>query len=179
MLNLFSRWRANSKTLSGDVVIRVLGSIKTDVLEGKRRLLDEIDSLEQEERENIAPIIRGVETRLSLLESLWDASTFDQEVDDHLSSMFERPSGSSTVLNEDKRQNDSPANTRNETTVLIAVSLLFLTAAVIPGYKGFAVSMADDSVGTTGDADFYYLIQSNIMAVLGNLVMVIPLFRSS
>lgn len=39
--------------------------------------------------------------------------------------------------------------------------------------------MSENSVGPTADADFWYLIQSNIMAVLGSPIMVIPLFRSS
>lgn len=62
---------------------------------------------------------------------------------------------------------------------MVALSLLLLAAAIIPGYKGFAISSLENSVGSTADADFWYLIQSNIMAVLGSFVMVIPLFRES
>jgi uncharacterized membrane protein YhaH (DUF805 family) len=50
---------------------------------------------------------------------------------------------------------------------------------MIPGYKAFAISMQSSSSGSTGDADFWYLIQSSIMAVLGNLVMVVPLLKKS
>jgi hypothetical protein len=37
--------------------------------------------------------------------------------------------------------------------------------------------MQTSSPGSTSDADFWYLIQSSIMSVMGNIVMVIPLLR--
>jgi glucose dehydrogenase len=57
--------------------------------------------------------------------------------------------------------------------------ILFLIAAIIPGYKAFAISMQARAVGSTGDADFWYLIQSSIMAVMGNIIMVVPLLKKS
>jgi len=63
--------------------------------------------------------------------------------------------------------------------VFIALILVFLIAAIIPGYKAFALSMQDAAVGSTGDADFWYLIQSSIMAVMGNIIMVVPLLKKS
>jgi len=63
--------------------------------------------------------------------------------------------------------------------VFIALILVFLIAAIIPGYKAFALSMQDAAVGSTSDADFWYLIQSSIMAVMGNIIMVVPLLKKS
>jgi len=63
--------------------------------------------------------------------------------------------------------------------VFIALILVFLIAAIIPGYKAFALSMRDEAVGSTEDADFWYLIQSSIMAVMGNIIMVVPLLKKS
>ena len=51
--------------------------------------------------------------------------------------------------------------------------------AMIPLMRGFAISAQEGNVGTTKDADFYYLIQGNIMTVLGNFLMVIPLLKES
>lgn len=62
---------------------------------------------------------------------------------------------------------------------LVALVLIFFTAAIVPGYKGFAISMKSDTPGSTGDADFWYLVQSSIMAVLGNITMVVPLLGRS
>jgi hypothetical protein len=62
---------------------------------------------------------------------------------------------------------------------LIALILLFLIAAIIPGYKAFALSMQGRAVGSTGDADFWYLVQNSIMAVMGNIIMVVPLLKKS
>jgi uncharacterized membrane protein YhaH (DUF805 family) len=39
--------------------------------------------------------------------------------------------------------------------------------------------MSSSTSGSTGDADFWYLIQSSIMSILGNLIMVIPLLKKS
>jgi hypothetical protein len=66
-----------------------------------------------------------------------------------------------------------------ETATLIALILLFIIAAIIPGYKAFALSMQDATVGSVGDADFWYLIQSSIMAVMGNIIMIAPLLKKS
>jgi peptidoglycan/LPS O-acetylase OafA/YrhL len=61
-------------------------------------------------------------------------------------------------------------------TILI---LVFLIAAIIPGYKAFALSMQNKTRGSTGDADFWYLIHRNVMVVIGNLVVVVPLLKRS
>ena len=66
-----------------------------------------------------------------------------------------------------------------ETATLIALILVFIIAAIIPGYKAFALSMHNSAVGTTGEADFWYQVQNSIMAVMGNIVMVVPLVRKS
>jgi hypothetical protein len=66
-----------------------------------------------------------------------------------------------------------------ENVVLITLILLFLTAAIVPGYKAFSISMKSSTPGSVGDADFWYLIQSSIMSVLGSLTMVIPLMKRS
>jgi membrane associated rhomboid family serine protease len=52
-------------------------------------------------------------------------------------------------------------------------------AAIAPGYKAFALSMQDGTTGSINDADFWYLVQNSVMAVLGNIIMVIPLLRNS
>lgn len=62
---------------------------------------------------------------------------------------------------------------------LVALVLIFFTAAIVLGYKGLAISMKSDTPGSTGDADFWYLVQSSIMAVLGNITMVVPLLGRS
>ncbi|KAJ5895613.1 hypothetical protein N7495_007304 [Penicillium taxi] len=66
-----------------------------------------------------------------------------------------------------------------EMVILISLILLFLTAAIVPGYKAFSISMTSSTPGSIQDADFWYLIQSSIMSVLGNLTMVFPLLKKS
>lgn len=52
-------------------------------------------------------------------------------------------------------------------------------AAITPGYKAFALSMQDGTAGSINDAEFWYLVQNSVMAVLGNIIVVVPLLRKS
>ena len=61
----------------------------------------------------------------------------------------------------------------------MAMIILFLGAAIVPGYKAFAISMKSEEIGSINDADFWYLVQSSIMSVLGNLIAVVPLLKKS
>ena len=70
MIDIFLGWKANSNSLSGEVVLRVLHSAKIDLLDERRRLLDDMASLRKQDAEDIAPIIGGIDARIEVLESL-------------------------------------------------------------------------------------------------------------
>lgn len=72
MVDLFLRWKANSNSDSENVVIRVLHSAKLELLDGKRRLLNELSLLQGEDAEDIDPIIHGIDERIEVLNSIWD-----------------------------------------------------------------------------------------------------------
>lgn len=127
---------------------------------------------------------------------MWDKTTSNLEKDNFLASLFEKSSRSSAVTVKEQlcqlQDGINPPNvrtiphfacianiTRQETVILVALILVFLIGAIIPGYKAFAISMQSRSPGSTGDADFWYLIQSSIMAVLGNIVVIVPLLKKS
>lgn len=102
MVDLFLGWRANSKALGGDVVLRVLDNVKLDVLDGKRHLLDDLEKLEGEDKDDITPIVKGIDARIRVLESMWDHTTSNLEKDDFLASLFEKSSKSSAIIVEGK-----------------------------------------------------------------------------
>ena len=182
MVDIFLGWKANSNSLSGDVVLRVLHSAKLDLLDGRRRLLDEIAPLQGDDVENIAPIIDGIDARITVLDRLWNSSSSDLD-DTHcsLASILERPRQSPALAAEEipLPSCDEQMGHQMETVTLITLIILFLIAAIVPGYKAFAISMQTRAVGSTGDADFWYLIQSSTMAVMGNIIMVVPLLKKS
>lgn len=60
----------------------------------------------------------------------------------------------------------------------MALFVLFIILAFVPGYKGFAVSEQSDEKGKVTDADFYFLVQSSLMSVLGNFATALPLLPS-
>lgn len=61
----------------------------------------------------------------------------------------------------------------------LAFFVLFIILAFIPGYQGFAISAQSHDNGTTNDSDFYYLLQSSIMSVLGNFATALPILQST
>lgn len=61
----------------------------------------------------------------------------------------------------------------------LALFVIFIILAFIPGYQGFAISAQSHENGTTSDSDFYYLMQSSIMSVLGNFATALPLLQSA
>ncbi|KAL4723596.1 hypothetical protein ACLX1H_009234 [Fusarium chlamydosporum] len=173
MLYLFSRWQQQTKAWSGEAVSRVLQSVEHIL----RHQIRHLKALSDKHGVDIKPITDGIEARIVVLESFssgrtlqcgeeYDCNCFSHGLrkveDDHLT-----------------QQLDGDGNRSTETVTLIALVLIFLIIAMIPGYKGFSLSMKGNQYGSTSDADYWYLIQSNIMGVLGNLVMVIPLLRRS
>lgn len=76
-------------------MLRVLNSVKLDIL-AQRRQLDEVKCLEKDE-EGLAAILRGIDLRLEVLESVWDDATSDTALDDLLASVFEEKSTSIAV----------------------------------------------------------------------------------
>jgi hypothetical protein len=101
MIYIFLGWNANSNSLSGDVVLRVLHSAKLDLLEGRRHLLDDIASLQAEDAEDIAPIINGIDARIDILDSLWNSgSSILDDMHHSLVSFLEQPPQSPTLANE-------------------------------------------------------------------------------
>lgn len=56
--------------------------------------------------------------------------------------------------------------------------MFFIILAFIPGYMGFAISEQSDENGKVTDADFYFLMQSTLMSVLGNFATALPLLPS-
>ncbi|KAJ5970719.1 uncharacterized protein N7479_000637 [Penicillium vulpinum] len=149
MLDIFLQWRKISKSLSGDVVLKVLDSLEREIRTARSQLLDEIEAQSEASIDDLAPILEGIDARIAVLSTVGDL-------------------------------NEPPVPEMQEENVgLIALILLFLIAAIVPGYKAFSISMKSKAPGSVQDADFWYLIQSSIMSVLGNLTMVIPLMKKS
>ncbi|CEJ56538.1 hypothetical protein PMG11_02741 [Penicillium brasilianum] len=166
MLDLFLQWRANSRSLSGDIVLKVLGSLEREIKTGRRQLLSDLEAQSEDKLEDLPPILEGIDARLAVLGTVCDMTgPLLLELED-LVTAAARPILASA---ENSPPMESPGSGKEkENVALIALILLFLTAAIVPGYKAFAISMDSNTPGSIGDADFWYLIQSSIMSVLGN-----------
>lgn len=193
MLDIFLQWRAkNSKNLSGDIVLKVLESLEREIRTARRQLLNDLDMQTEDSPESLAPILEGIDARLAVLGTVFD---MNEPLLLELEDLSAHPEPTSSEEAQSARPSDRERETVSvespslelelilsllqENVVLIALILIFLTAAIVPGYKAFSISMSSSTSGSTGDADFWYLIQSSIMSILGNLIMVIPLLKHS
>lgn len=75
MLDLFLQRRAHSTALSGEVVLRVLDSVKLELLDERCQLWNEVGLLSPHDRDDISPVLKGIEARVKVLESVWDGPT--------------------------------------------------------------------------------------------------------
>jgi hypothetical protein len=98
MQKLFLNWRANKKSLSGDVVLRVLNDVKIDVQDRRQRLEGVLAKLEGDQKEDVAPILRGIDARVRVLDGFWDDSTSSIERDEALAAMFDKGKSLSPVV---------------------------------------------------------------------------------
>jgi hypothetical protein len=97
--------RANARTLSGDVVIRVLESFKIDVLIARQHVLSELANLPDSQKENIQPILSGIDLRVSTLESLWDDGVSSLERDELIAAVLGQDRNSITSTDRTQEQN--------------------------------------------------------------------------
>ncbi|ESU15792.1 hypothetical protein FGSG_09246 [Fusarium graminearum PH-1] len=107
------------------------------------------DEIKNPDVDRISPLIKGIEARIRLLKNVRDTSTKD-EVED------------------------------SQDTVLSMVAVFIFIALAIGAFSmGFAMALKNGSVGSATDADFWFLLQGNIMWTLGSIMMIVPLFRGS
>ncbi|KAM0083666.1 hypothetical protein ACKRZS_004118 [Fusarium odoratissimum] len=175
-LQLFSEWRQQVKSLTEDLVIRVIESVKHEILIGRSRLAAYAES----GQDDITQILKGIDRRIRILDSVWARSSSSNS--DHLYDLIVDEQRQSQPVESDEdsvTEISEMAESKKETVTLMVLILMFLIAAIIPWSKAFAISWKAGGKGSTEDADFWYLIQSSIMSVLGNLIMVVPLMKKS
>lgn len=193
--DLFFKWRANNKTLSSDLVLRVLHDVKIEVLGCTKRLREALQGLQGERSEDIAPIMEGIDSRIRVLDGFWDLSTSSIEQAEAIAAVFSSTQSISThettprveskaFEERNVRQNvltihQSTHPTFQVTPILIGLVLLFLIGAILPGYRAFEISSSKKGPGSTDEADFWYLIQNTIMALGANAAIIVPLLTKS
>jgi hypothetical protein len=97
-------------------LLRDLDNVKLDILDGKRHLFYKLEELEGKDKEYIIPIIKGIDSRIRVLESMWDKTISNLEKDNFLASLFEKSSRSSAVIIKEQlcqlQDGISPTNVR-------------------------------------------------------------------
>ncbi|EYB26894.1 hypothetical protein SNK04_010283 [Fusarium graminearum] len=177
------RWHTKTSMLSGNILMQALRHIQLKLHINLAKLKDEIKNPDVD---RISPLIKGIEARIRLLKNVRDTSTKD-EVEEYVydsinpnqvarfsTSVLVECESTLTAV-ETTMQNDS-----SQDTVLSMVAVFIFIALAIGAFSmGFAMALKNGSVGSATDADFWFLLQGNIMWTLGSIMMIVPLFRGS
>jgi hypothetical protein len=91
MLDLFLQENVNSRSLSATAVFRVLSSLKLEVLNKREGIRRDLAASKDSRREDIEPLMRGIDARVAVLEEAWYKETFEFEAGELLGGLF-RPS---------------------------------------------------------------------------------------
>ncbi|KAK8104960.1 hypothetical protein PG999_008319 [Apiospora kogelbergensis] len=169
------------------MVSRNLNSVRLSVLWHLRKVTVDCSFALPEKFEN------GIKGRLAILDEMVEAIGSDLGTECDIRIILSR-------ISELPVHPASPAPTSNSSTAGVAMPpgkeeltdiekvrsstlfIIFLAAAIIPACIGFArqYSVAQGepgAVGSSTDAGFMWLIAGNLLALLGNLFAVIPLWR--
>ncbi|KAK7981247.1 hypothetical protein PG989_013704 [Apiospora arundinis] len=174
------------------VIFRTIESVKLDV-EVEIHRIRHLPHVTQLERDQMHPVIRGIEKRLDSLRGILDRNSSyrccaEIEYKEELlaAALFKKPprdddheSAANPVVTVAAAITTTP---QNENVLIIGLLPLFLLLALAPFSMGFYKSMSAESgaaaaVGSTSDADFWYLMQANLIAVLASFSMIVPLWR--
>ncbi|KAI1347038.1 hypothetical protein F5Y01DRAFT_319115 [Xylaria sp. FL0043] len=174
MIKSFMDWRhSHPNHVGANGMLYVLSHISATCRRNIRRINKEMSKLDQEDQTAVRAVIEGIEQRLKLLDSVLYGTTIDlDDLDDDLTS--ERLNRRET---EESSAEEDSSNNSSETSMLIGLVFGFLILSTSFFSKGFAISWADNKTGSFGDADFWYLCQSNVMFVLGSLATAMPLLK--
>jgi len=172
MLTLFAERHDSRADMTRVAMFRILESIKLSVLAEKKRLLAVMQDLGEDGKEDLDEIIAGIDARIKALEGVQGGL----DVNLLLETSSEKLQPAKEAVNQlSVHQNKSGRSQRNETALLITLVFVFLAGAIVPGYKSFSISMKEDSKpGTYADSNFWGLVQSSIMAVMANVVTILP-----
>lgn len=181
LLTLFLERSKNTmggKSLEAEIVMRVLDSVTTD-------LQDDIHHLKAKGIDKIPKVIwDSIEKRVKILRTSLDSTFPGHDVKaDFLSAVYGKAeadlSSNKSMPSKEVPQGEAES-ARKETAILISLIFLGLSAAMIPGYVGFSLTFSPSPpTSPHHDADFYFLLQSSIMTVLGNIIAIIPLLKKS
>jgi hypothetical protein len=173
MLEQFGLWRANSHGLTGKAILSVIYSVKLELKVAVAELRHQ--GTARGVMEDLAPIIKGIERRIELLDSVRDSSVDGLHMledillrSDFLPDYYVTLMPSTAII---------LTTTPRTPVVSMVAAICLLVLAILPFAVGFHKASTKGGVGSFEDADFWFLVQGNIMSTLGSVLMVVPMLR--
>lgn len=175
VIDLLLDWReTNASNILGTAILYLL---RYKVLSCGNQVeeLAQMAIPDAEDRDGLTTVVRSIQKRLDFLDYALEV-VMPGEVEITASAITGFRGVHSELGSGISRATPS---TKHDASKQLALFVLFNILAFIPGYRGFAISAQSHENGTTNDADFYYLMQSSIMSVLGNFAAALPLLQSA
>ncbi|KAM0331521.1 hypothetical protein ACHAQA_003198 [Verticillium albo-atrum] len=123
------------------------------------------------------PIVEGIQERIAILDDISDYKMEGlRRLEDHLRKLAgllgrpDRPDGFEAL---------GPETSSNIAVINTVALVFFLAFAFVFFSLGFAKAYKKGGVGSFNDADFYFLVQNNVMWMLGSFMTIVTLRRES
>jgi hypothetical protein len=175
MLEQFGLWRANSHGLTGKAILSIIYSAKLELKVAVAELRHQAAA--RGIMEDLAPIVKDIERRIELLDGVRDSSVDGLHIledilrrSDFLPDYYVTLMPSTAII---------PTTTSRTAVASMVAAICLLVLALPPFAVGFHLAGTKGGVGSFQDADFWFLIQGNIMSTLGSVLMVVPMLRGS
>jgi len=209
MLDLFLQQSVNSRSLSATVVIRVLSSYKIEILHKTDVIRRHLAASGNKSGDEIEPLMKGIDARIAVLEGVWNKGMSDLEASDLFQSVFQaikpgllspspgvEPATPAQVfpawpanqqsnpkvskVSQDTHDWTSANSSANQDTIIFIILIaFFFVGSLIPCLLAFSIAQQTPGTGHITDADFWNLLQSSIMSILGSLMTMVPLMHGS
>ncbi|KAM0335790.1 hypothetical protein ACHAQA_000840 [Verticillium albo-atrum] len=183
------KWHARYLDSRGEAALRTMFSVK---LELKAALATVKKAIQEMPNGGTAltPLIRGIERRVEVLDSIRhdrmrNLASLEKSILAPAPQLPEVRVRLDAAVSEaptvDERLEYLLARINSPTRMVIHLNavFIFILLALAPGYVGFAIAFKSGNKGSTEDADFWFLLQSNIMWTLGSLMLIVPLMRGT
>ncbi|KAI5926200.1 hypothetical protein F4810DRAFT_655922 [Camillea tinctor] len=174
MITTFMKWRRLAPDhIGGKSILLTLNYITSNCRKRLKTLLAEASVGDPEDYEAVKVVAEGVVERIRALECIFHVHTVDpddlDDDDDVICTLRkEKPYEADFPRVQGHGTGRDGLEAQEVTVTLIATIFIFIVFAIFLGYKGFALSMRENGIGSTLDADFWYTCQGNTMSVLGS-----------
>lgn len=199
IIDLFLDWRGNNaSSILGTAMLHMLRH-QVSSLGDRADDLAQLALLDTKDKDGLEILVRSIRKRMNFLHDALEVAMPDEGLEVTVSVMHDnqvvQPGSESAqctapvpairvrhcpwVKSQYSRINVYTRLTPAQDALYqLAFFVTFIILAIIPGYQGFSIAAKSNELGSATDADFYFLMQSSIMSILGDFATAQPILQS-